>query len=116
MMKRAIPTVVGVLILVVAGVVHGRWTGRWEPPGAMTRYASALKRVPTTVGDWAGRADTLDDRTVKVAGIDGYFLGQFVNGRTGASSTVMVVCGRPGPISVHTPEVCYGGSGYVKVG
>ena len=29
--------------------------------------------------------------------------------------TVLLVCGRPGPISVHTPETCYGGVGYKPV-
>ena len=29
-----------------------------------------------------------------------------------ALSSVLLVCGRPGPVSVHTPDVCYAGVGY----
>src|SRR5262249_40391692 len=36
--------------------------------------------------------------------------------RSGSSVTVLLVCGRPGPISVHTPDVCYDGAGYEALG
>jgi hypothetical protein len=29
---------------------------------------------------------------------------------------VLVVCGKPGPISVHTPEVCFPGAGFKIIG
>jgi hypothetical protein len=25
---------------------------------------------------------------------------------------IALLCGRPGPISIHTPDICYGGSGF----
>jgi hypothetical protein len=28
----------------------------------------------------------------------------------------MALCGRSGPVSVHTPDVCYAGAGYEEVG
>ena len=30
----------------------------------------------------------------------------------GSAVTMMIVCGLPGPTSVHTPEICYAGAGY----
>lgn len=30
----------------------------------------------------------------------------------GAAVSVALVCGRPGPVSIHTPEACYGSSGF----
>src|SRR5262249_509089 len=32
--------------------------------------------------------------------------------RTGTIISVNLVCGRPGPVSIHTPDVCYGASGF----
>src|SRR5262249_3307878 len=36
--------------------------------------------------------------------------------RNGAEVTVFMICGRPGPVSVHTPDICYGGLGFHVVG
>jgi hypothetical protein len=27
--------------------------------------------------------------------------------------TILLLCGRPGPISIHTPDICYTGAGFV---
>src|SRR5262249_2368407 len=36
----------------------------------------------------------------------------YKHGRTGESVTVLLLCGRPGRISVHRPEHCYRSAGY----
>src|SRR5262249_8482825 len=36
--------------------------------------------------------------------------------RTNSRVQVFLVCGRPGPISVHTPDVCFEGAGYRMTG
>jgi hypothetical protein len=68
--------------------------------------------MPMTVGDWDGRAGELDDRQMKVAGLSGARTCEYVNRRTGSVVATLLVCGRPGPVSVHTPEICYVGNGY----
>ena len=47
-----------------------------------------------------------------VGKIDGSLLRRYVN-PDGAALTLLIVCGRPGPISVHTPDICYAGAGYL---
>ena len=37
---------------------------------------------------------------------------QYANPHTGDSTLVILMCGRAGRMSVHTPEVCYRGAGY----
>jgi hypothetical protein len=37
---------------------------------------------------------------------------RYVHRSTEQEMLVMLVCGRPGPIAVHTPDVCYQGAGY----
>jgi hypothetical protein len=39
----------------------------------------------------------------------------YTNRKTGGVISIALVCGRPGPVSIHTPDVCYGASGF-KVG
>jgi hypothetical protein len=69
-----------------------------------------------TLGDWDGRVKELEDRTVALAEAAGYVRRQYVNRRTGSSVALLILCGRPGPLSVHSPEVCYDGTGYEELG
>ena len=69
-----------------------------------------------TLGDWEGHSVPTDERQFAQAEALGYFVREYVHKRTGQQITVMLVCGRPGPISLHTPDVCYLGAGYGVVG
>jgi EpsI family protein len=104
--------VVAILMTIGSGVVHGHRTGRWGASQAVRAAVARLDRVPTAVGDWRGRPATLNPRDVAAVGIDGYLLRRYENGRDGRSVSLLLVCGRPGPVSVHTPDVCYEGAGY----
>ena len=44
--------------------------------------------------------------------IAGYRAWDFHNTQDGRQLTAFIVCGRPSPISLHTPDWCYGGAGY----
>jgi hypothetical protein len=50
------------------------------------------------------------------AALAGSLQRQYVNRRTGQKVAVVLVCGRFGPVSIHTPEACYGASGYLVGG
>jgi hypothetical protein len=101
-------------ILVGFGIVEGVWTNRWQLSDATRVAAARLADVPARVGDWEGEDLELDAREVVKAELDGYLMRRYVHRTSGASVTVLLVCGRPGPVSVHTPDVCYGGAGYVQ--
>jgi Protein of unknown function (DUF3485) len=110
-MLRTLPYMIALAIIISSGIVHGLWTGRFQASRELETRAARLERVPLTIGDWKGRALTLDRRTVESAGIAGYLMRRYED-RQGHAVTVLLVCGRPGPIAVHTPEVCYPGTGY----
>jgi hypothetical protein len=111
---RAAPTpiLVGLALVGTLGVVHGVWTDRWGPSGQLQQAVGALPRVPAAFGDWVGKDESLDADAMTVGGIKGAVYRRYKNPRTGESVAVLVVCGRGGPISVHTPDVCYAGAGY----
>jgi hypothetical protein len=68
------------------------------------------------VGDWKSRpAKPLAEEDLVIGQIGGYFNQFFVNSR-GTVVHVLVVCGRSGPIAVHSPEICLGGEGYAEEG
>jgi hypothetical protein len=114
-MARVLPLLTVVAAVAFSGVVQGVWTNRWGQARAV-EAAAKLEGVPMTLGDWDGQRRELSAREVAVAEINGYLLRRYVNRRTGDVVSLLIVCGPPGPVSVHTPEVCYRGAGYAQVG
>jgi hypothetical protein len=115
-MSRALAALTVFLAVATSGVVHGVWTYRWSAPAALQRATARMADLPMTLGDWDGQPGELDARQLAVADVSGHLLRRYVNRRSGAVVTVMLLCGRPGPVSVHRPEVCYGGAGYELAG
>jgi hypothetical protein len=98
--------------LLASGVVHGIWTDRWQPAVDVTRAADHLDDLPLEIGLWQGQRMEVKPGQAG-AGVAGFVQRRYENPRTGAAVVVALVCGRPGPVSIHTPEVCYGASGYL---
>jgi hypothetical protein len=115
-MLRTLPAWIGFTLVVAFGVAEGLWANRWQTSEAAERAAAALAEVPLSVGDWQGEARELDARQSAHAEITGHLWRRYVNRRTGAEVTVLLVCGRAGPVALHPPEVCYGGAGYHLAG
>jgi len=98
-------------MLVASGLVHGYWTDRWYPPEDLQAAAARLDRVPLVLGDWDGHS--VDTKSITVDRlIAGHVQRRYVNRVTGETVSLALVVGRPGPVSIHTPDVCYGASGY----
>jgi Protein of unknown function (DUF3485) len=113
-MTRIIPFIVGLGILVGSELFHGQWTDRWrlsnEPEASCAKLPKQNEAM--IVGDWMGHPSApLSDEDIVIGEIAGYFYQVFTHPR-GHVVRVLVVCGRPGPIAVHTPEVCLGGEGF----
>ena len=74
--------------------------------------AERVPLVPKVVGDWQARDEEPDTRAFEQTGAKGYWVRTYVHQKTKESVLVILMCGRPGKMAVHTPEVCYGGAGY----
>jgi Protein of unknown function (DUF3485) len=113
-MVRIIPFLVGLGLLLGSEVLHGQWTNRWRLSGEPEASCAKLPRQDEAmiIGDWKGHpSPPLPEEDVVIGEITGYFYQSFTHPR-GHVVHVLVVCGRPGPIAVHTPEVCLGGEGF----
>jgi hypothetical protein len=115
-MSRLLPLGLVLLVVTASGAAHGLWSGRWNVLDGSAQAAARLGHVPMTVGDWDGRAGAFDERQMKMAQLSGAHLCEYVNRRTGSVVSSLLVCGRPGPVSVHPPELCYTGIGYELIG
>jgi hypothetical protein len=110
--KQTVASLLAFAMLVGSGLVHGRLTDRWGTSSAVAEAIARLDRVPRSIGDWEGRDAAIDRKQIERAQIRGYLARTYRNRRDGREVMVLLVCGRPGPISVHTPDVCYAGAGY----
>ena len=113
-MKPSLPAfLMGISVLVATGLIHGLWTDRWGWAAEPETSASRLAGVPQVVGDWSMVQETsLEDRDQENSGIVGYVIRRYVHRQTHQEVQLFLVCGRPGHISVHTPDVCFEGAGY----
>jgi hypothetical protein len=109
-MMRLVATGTAVTALLFSGVVHGLWTGRWAGAEDLDAALAQLQTVPLTVGDWRGQ----DVKQTKARGAEAIvsLSRRYVHRGTGQAVTVLLACGRPGPVSIHTPDVCYAASGF----
>lgn len=111
-MHRRLLTLAALPLLAGYGVAEGLWTDRWQLSHEAEQAPARLGRVPLAVGDWQAEALEMDPREAARAEISGYLMRRYVHRTTGASVTALLVCGPPGRVAVHTPDVCYAGAGY----
>ena len=78
----------------------------------LNEAAARVALVPNVIGPWQGQDDPPDEAAFAQTGAKGYWVRTYVHEKTRASVQVILMCGRPGKMGVHTPEVCYSGAGY----
>lgn len=108
-MRRYVVPALAMVMIVGTGVVHGMRIGRWQQSPAIAEAVSRLESIPAEVGDWQAEEASAGARPADVAG---QICRRYVNRRTSETVTLFLVCGRPGPIAIHTPDVCYGARGF----
>src|SRR5689334_4408569 len=111
-MLRILPLLAALLLVVGAGLIEDLWINRYGSSAELESAVARLESLPLKVGAWEGEPLTLDEKQITRAGVRGYLLRRYVHRATGRALTVLLVCGRPGPVSVHTPDVCYASAGY----
>ncbi len=112
---KPLPTIGFLSLIVASGVAHGVQTYRWRPPAGFDRIQESLTAIPSTIGGWTARENPFEQGDLERAGIRSSVSRVYQQTRTGKSVTVLLVAGLPGPIAVHTPDVCFRGLGYVPL-
>jgi len=115
-MRSSLPLISFAALVLAAGVIHGVRTYRWHPSADLETAAARLDKVPAEFGDWRGEIVPLDDNDLGRSGIRGHSSFRYHNLVTGEKVSLLIVCGRSGRISVHTPDVCYATAGYKAAG
>lgn len=111
-MRRILPFLVATVLVVLTGVAHGIWTGRWVVSHELADSVILLQNVPMQIGDWKAEGMEIDPHELRMGKIVGYLKRRYTNVSDGTSVSMLIVSGLPGPISVHTPDICFEGAGY----
>ncbi len=114
LMRRTLPILLAVAIILGAGVAQGVWSHRWGSPFDYQKISAAIHGIPTSLGDWDAEDHEIDPGSLKVGRIDAYLSRVYTNRVTGDSVGVLLVCGQPGPISLHPPTICFAATGAVQ--
>jgi hypothetical protein len=111
---RYLSTLAALVLVIAFGLYEGLWTNRWGFAQDTEKAAARLVNIPKVVGEWQGEDHELDRRQIEASEMTGYLMRRYTHAGSGASVTVALICGRPGPTSVHTPDICYGGAGFTQ--
>lgn len=104
-------------ILVGGAIVEGYWSLRWgagDAELALNPLAQAVETIPLEIGAW--RADepvSPDPRVVEISGARALFTNTYRDQSRGDAVSVYLLAGWSRDISVHTPDACYPGAGFV---
>ncbi len=119
-MKRQLfflAVVLAAAVTVLSGVLQGRLRNRWGPSAGTLAAAKKLKQMPSQFGDWRLQSSgKLDETALSQLAPAGYLVSNYENQVTGELVSVTLLLGPPGPISVHTPEVCFSSRNYQSQG
>ncbi len=118
-MTRILSAILVIVFILLSGLVHGIWTSRWQLSTALEESMAQVANVPLKVGDWEGKnhkSDESEKETFAKAGALAYWSREYRHRKTGAEVTAILMSGPSGPLSVHTPDVCYPGAGYAMKG
>jgi len=118
-LSKQIQILIGVLAVGItfsSGLLHGHWTNRWGTPSARAGAEKVFEALPREFGAW--RLIESESLPASVRGIlqcSGELQGFYQNQQTGERVLFTLLLGPPGPMSVHTPEICYGSIDQVPI-
>jgi len=103
-----VATTVALAMTAGTALVHGRLTNRWGQPEGMLAAVARVDAFPRQIGEWqAEDSSELSSGTVEMLQCQGYMQRNYTHQKTQETVSVALLVGPPGPMSVHTPEVCY---------
>lgn len=104
-------------VLVGGAVVEGYWSLRWgagDAQLALNPLAQAVETIPLEIGDWKAEEPVAPDpRVVEISGARALFTTTYRDQSQGDAVSIYLLAGWSRDISVHTPDACYPGAGFV---
>jgi hypothetical protein len=109
-MSRTFAALTASAALVACGLAHGVLTDRWSGSDAPAEAAARYPLLPQRLGEWDGQDIEVKGRPDPA--LAGSLQRRYVHRGSGREVTLALFCGKPEPVATHSPDVCYGASGY----
>jgi hypothetical protein len=114
-MSRYVPAILGVLVIVGLTIPQIMMSDRFAGSNfTADQQAKLLENVPDKIGDWVGEDMEVTQEVRRTAGATGAISRAYRNTRTGDQVNLWLIVGHARPVSAHTPDICYGSSGFVQ--
>jgi Protein of unknown function (DUF3485) len=114
-MSRYAPAILGVLVIVGLTIPQVMMSDRFADSNVIAdQQAELLKNVPMKFGDWAGEDEEVTSEVRRVAGAVGAIQRVYRNKRSRDEVRLWLIVGHARPVSAHTPNICYAGSGFIQ--
>jgi hypothetical protein len=110
-MWRRLSIVVSAVALVAGGVIQGHINSRWQSGHELMSAFPTIETLPTTIGNWEGQDFDFPEDQLRTADVLGCLSRRYVNRVDGTTINLLLFWGRPGPIALHPPTVCFPSSG-----
>lgn len=115
--KLLVAIILTVGLTFASGILQGRMSRRWGAEVVLAEAGTRLGQLPNQFGEWKLKENQpLGEYAERVLECSGYVNRVYVRETTGESVTVAVIVGPAGPISVHTPDICYSSRDHVALG
>ena len=107
-------------LTLASGAIQGHIRNRWGPSQSMLEAARKLQGVPQVFGGpqknrWQmTSAEPMEPLAVAMLECAGHIHRVYQNRRTNEIVAVFVIVGPAGPISAHTPEICFDAQNYTR--
>ncbi len=111
---KYLPFAAVLVVLAVGTLIEGKLSDRWgrESSDKLIEFTNRLAEVPKEFGDWTGVDDPIDEAEFKASNCTGYVSRTYSN-KDGQRVNVYLVAGSARHVTIHTPDWCYVGAGYV---
>jgi hypothetical protein len=115
--RFAIVLAAGIGITIATGVVCGRASQRWGAVPDLVAAGDHLKTLPKQIGSWQlVEEEEMGAAEIQMLSCAGYVNRKYADQQTGEVVSLAIYVGPPGPIAVHTPEVCYSSRDFTAEG
>jgi len=116
MQRLHLAAVAAGLIVVAAGLVHGKLSDRWGSSQALEDALARVKEVPLEIDGLIGEEEPANAEEFRQARAQGYWTRTYRDPDRKTSCLVILMCGRAPDMSIHTPDICYQGAGFEMYG
>jgi len=117
-LKRATAATGCAVLIGASAYQHGRFEDkRSSRAQQLAMAAEQVRRLPATCGEWIGVEREIDDPdSLRRAGAERFAIRSYQSRDSSETATVLLLCGKAGPLSTRTANLCQRGAEYSEEG